>query len=135
MVVDTFIRRPILASVCSLVIIIGGLIVIPSLPIAQFPQLAPPTVQVAAFYQGASAEVVESAVTIPIEQALNGVEGLNEIWRFEMGEGGVSKLRLYCFNPDVLVQVASELGLPVLNRPYRSWPYSEAGPPMRPVTP
>src|ERR1051325_9204589 len=76
MVVDTFIKRPILASVCSLVIILAGAIAIPTLPIAQFPQLAPPTVSVSAVYPGASAEVVESAVTQPIEQALNGVEGM-----------------------------------------------------------
>ncbi len=63
MIVDTFIRRPILASVCSLVIILAGAIAIPTLPIAQFPELAPPTVTVNAFYQGASAEVVETAVT------------------------------------------------------------------------
>jgi len=74
--VDTFIKRPILASVCSLVIILGGLIAIPTLPIAQFPELAPPTVQVGAFYTGASAQVVESAVTIPLEQAINGVPGM-----------------------------------------------------------
>ena len=65
MIVDTFIRRPILASVCSLVIILAGAIAIPTLPIAQFPELAPPTVTVNAFYQGASAEVVETAVTQP----------------------------------------------------------------------
>ncbi len=76
MVVDTFIRRPILASVCSLVIIIAGVVAIPTLPISQFPDLAPPQVQVSAFYNGASAQVVESAVTVPIEQALNGVEGM-----------------------------------------------------------
>src|SRR4029078_372243 len=76
MFVDTFIKRPILASVCSLVIILAGAIAIPTLPIAQFPELAPPTVSVNAFYQGASAQVVESAVTIPIEQAINGVEGM-----------------------------------------------------------
>ncbi len=76
MFVDTFIKRPILASVCSLVIILGGLIAIPTLPIAQFPELAPPTVQVGAFYTGASAQVVESAVTIPLEQAINGVPGM-----------------------------------------------------------
>jgi HAE1 family hydrophobic/amphiphilic exporter-1 len=74
--VDTFIRRPILASVCSLVIILAGVIAIPTLPIAQFPELAPPTVQVTAFYTGASAPVVESAVTIPLEQAINGVPGM-----------------------------------------------------------
>ncbi|MCC7417304.1 MAG: multidrug efflux RND transporter permease subunit [Acidobacteria bacterium] len=79
MLADTFIRRPILASVCSLVIILAGAIAIPTLPIAQFPQLAPPTVTVTAIYPGASAEVVESAVTQPVEQSLNGVEGMQYI--------------------------------------------------------
>src|SRR5580765_961141 len=74
--VDTFIRRPILASVVSIVIILAGAIAIPTLPIAQFPELAPPTVQVSGFYTGASAETVETAVTTPIEQAINGVEGM-----------------------------------------------------------
>jgi HAE1 family hydrophobic/amphiphilic exporter-1 len=75
-IVDTFIRRPILASVCSLVIILAGLIAIPTLPIAQFPELAPPQVLVAAFYNGADAQTVETAVTTPLEQAINGVEGM-----------------------------------------------------------
>jgi hydrophobic/amphiphilic exporter-1 (mainly G- bacteria), HAE1 family len=75
-VADTFIRRPILASVCSLVIILAGALAIPTLPIAQFPELAPPSVQVAAFYNGANAETVETAVTNPLEQAINGVEGM-----------------------------------------------------------
>jgi HAE1 family hydrophobic/amphiphilic exporter-1 len=76
MFVDTFIRRPILASVCSLVIILAGLVAIPTLPIAQFPELAPPQVQVTAFYNGANAQTVETAVTIPLEQSINGVEGM-----------------------------------------------------------
>ena len=76
MFVDTFIGRPILASVCSLVIILAGAIAIPTLPIAQFPELAPPQVSVGAFYNGANAETVETAVTTPLEQAINGVEGM-----------------------------------------------------------
>src|SRR5213078_5037430 len=76
MFVDTFIRRPILASVCSLVIILAGLVAIPTLPIAQFPELAPPQVLVTAFYNGADAQTVETAVTTPLEQAINGVEGM-----------------------------------------------------------
>src|SRR4029453_8259995 len=76
MFVDTFIRRPILASVCSLVIVIAGLLAIPTLPIAYFPQLAPPQVQVISVYTGASAEVVETTVTTPLEQAINGVQGM-----------------------------------------------------------
>lgn len=76
MFVDTFIRRPILASVCSLVLVLAGLIAIPTLPIAQFPQIAAPQVVVSSFYTGASAQVVETAVTTPLEQAINGVEGM-----------------------------------------------------------
>jgi HAE1 family hydrophobic/amphiphilic exporter-1 len=59
-----------------LVIILAGLIAIPTLPIAQFPELAPPQVLVSAFYNGADAQTVETAVTFPLEQAINGVEGM-----------------------------------------------------------
>jgi HAE1 family hydrophobic/amphiphilic exporter-1 len=76
MFVDTFIRRPILASVASLVIILAGVVSIPTLPISMYPDLAPPQVVVTAFYNGASAQVVETAVTTPLEQAINGVEGM-----------------------------------------------------------
>src|SRR4051812_46742984 len=76
MFVDTFIRRPVLSTVCSLVIILAGAISIPTLPIAQSPELAPPQVSVTSVYTGTSAQSVETAVTIPIEQAINGVEGL-----------------------------------------------------------
>ncbi len=74
-----FLRRPILAAVCSLVIVIAGLIVIPTLPIAQYPQIAPPVVTISANYTGANAQAVESAVTTPLEQAVNGVEGLRYV--------------------------------------------------------
>ncbi len=76
MFVDTFIRRPILASVCSLVLILAGAIAIPTMPVAQYPELAPPQVSVSAFYTGADAQAVETAVTTPLEQAINGVEGM-----------------------------------------------------------
>src|SRR6266513_2229957 len=76
MFVDTFIHRPILATVCSLVIVLAGVLAIPQMPIAQYPQVAPPTVNVNAIYTGANAETVETAVTTPLEQAINGVEGM-----------------------------------------------------------
>ena len=76
MFVDFFIRRPVFASVCAMLIILAGAVVIPTLPIAQFPQLAPPQVGVSSFYIGASAQTVESAVTIPLEQQMNGAEGM-----------------------------------------------------------
>jgi len=71
-----FIRRPVFATVLALLTIIGGAIAIPTLPVAQYPQLAAPQVTVTSTYLGASAETVESAVTTPIEQAVNGVEGM-----------------------------------------------------------
>ena len=74
--VDIFIRRPILASVCSLVLILAGLVAIPTMPIAQYPALSPPQVNVTAFYTGANAQEVETAVTTPLEQAINGVPGM-----------------------------------------------------------
>ena len=90
MIADTFIRRPILASVCSLVIILAGAIAIPTLPIAQFPELAPPSVQVSAFYNGANAETVETAVTNPLEQAINGIEGMQYITSTSGNDGSSS---------------------------------------------
>src|SRR5712692_5907720 len=90
MFVDTFIRRPILASVCSLVIILAGATAIPTLPIAQFPELAPPQVAVTAFYNGANAETVETAVTNPLEQAINGVEGMQYMTSTSGNDGSSS---------------------------------------------
>ena len=91
MFVDFFIRRPVFATVCALLIILGGVIAIPSLPIAQFPQLAPPQVQVSSSYIGANAQTVESAVTIPLEQAINGVPGMKYI-SSSSGNDGTSQI-------------------------------------------
>ena len=77
MMADVFIRRPVLSTVCSLLIILAGAVAIPTLPIARYPELAPPAVTVSAFYTGANAQAVESAVTTPLEQAINGVEGMS----------------------------------------------------------
>jgi hydrophobic/amphiphilic exporter-1 (mainly G- bacteria), HAE1 family len=77
--VDFFIERPVFATVCALMIILAGAISIPTLPIAQFPNLAPPQVVVSSAYIGANAQTVESAVTIPLEQAINGVPGMKYI--------------------------------------------------------
>src|SRR5262252_1693411 len=79
MFADFFIRRPVFASVCAMLIVLAGAAVIPSLPIAQFPNLAPPQVGVSSVYIGASAQTVESAVTIPLEQQINGAEGMKYI--------------------------------------------------------
>src|SRR3974390_1044616 len=77
--VDFFIHRPVFSTVCALLIILAGAVVIPTLPIAQFPNLAPPQVSVSSFYVGASAQTVESAVTTPLEQQINGAQGMKYI--------------------------------------------------------
>jgi hydrophobic/amphiphilic exporter-1 (mainly G- bacteria), HAE1 family len=79
MFVDFFIRRPVFATVCAILITLVGAVSIPTLPIAQYPSLALPQVSVSSFYNGASAEVVESAVTTPLELAINGVPGMKQI--------------------------------------------------------
>lgn len=79
MFVQFFIQRPVFATVCALLIVLAGLAVIPTLPIAQFPNLAPPQVGVTSVYIGASAQTVESAVTIPLEQQINGAEGMRYV--------------------------------------------------------
>jgi HAE1 family hydrophobic/amphiphilic exporter-1/multidrug efflux pump len=71
-----FINRPIFASVISIIIVIAGLVAAQVLPIAQYPQIAPPTVLITATYPGASAETLARTVAAPIEEQLNGVENL-----------------------------------------------------------
>jgi multidrug efflux pump subunit AcrB len=71
-----FINRPIFASVLSIVITLGGFVSVFTLPIAQYPEIAPPTVEVSASYPGANAQVVADTVAAPIEQQVNGVEGM-----------------------------------------------------------
>jgi hydrophobic/amphiphilic exporter-1 (mainly G- bacteria), HAE1 family len=88
--VDFFIRRPVFATVCALLIILGGAISIPTLPIAQFPDLAPPQVVVSSGYNGANAQTVESAVTIPLEQSINGVQGMKYITSTSSNDGASS---------------------------------------------
>ncbi len=88
MFVDFFIRRPVFATVCALLIVLAGAIAIPTLPISQFPQLAPPQVGVSSAYIGANAQTVESAVTIPLERAINGVEGMKYITSTSDNSGG-----------------------------------------------
>ena len=76
MKIRTFIERPILAGVISVLILILGLISLSQLPIEQFPEIAPPTVSVSATYTGANAETVQKSVVVPLEEALNGVENM-----------------------------------------------------------
>lgn len=79
MFVNFFISRPIFASVCSLFIVIAGLVSIPNLPISQYPAIVPPQVKVTSVYTGASAAAVEASVTNVLEQQINGVKGMKYI--------------------------------------------------------
>ena len=74
--VKTFIDRPILAGVISVMIVIVGAIGLTQLPIEQFPDIAPPTVSVGANYTGANAETLQKSVVVPLEEAINGVENM-----------------------------------------------------------
>jgi HAE1 family hydrophobic/amphiphilic exporter-1 len=71
-----FIERPIFATVLAIVVVIAGLVSIPSLPISQYPEITPPTVAVSTVYPGANAKVVAETVAAPIEQEVNGVENM-----------------------------------------------------------
>ena len=73
---NLFIKKPIFAFVCGVIILLVGLITIPSLPVDQFPEISPTQINISARYTGASAEVVEQTVTNILEEELNGLEGL-----------------------------------------------------------
>lgn len=79
MFVDFFIKRPVFSTVCSLIILLVGIISIFLLPVDRFPDISPTQIQVTARYNGADAEVVENAVTNILERQINGVEGLKYI--------------------------------------------------------
>ena len=74
-----FIDRPVLSAVISITIVLMGLVAIFSLPVEQYPDIAPPTISVSAYYPGASAETAQKAVVVPLEEAINGVENMNYI--------------------------------------------------------
>ena len=85
-----FVNRPIFATVLSLVILIIGGIAYTQLPVAQYPEIAPPTIVVRAQYPGADAETVAKTVATPIEQEINGVEGMLYMSSYSTGEGSMA---------------------------------------------
>ena len=87
---DFFIKRPVFSTVTSLFIVIAGAVCIPFLPVAQFPELAPPQISVSAFYTGANAQAVESSVTTLLEEAINGVEGMRYMTSTSGNDGSSS---------------------------------------------
>jgi multidrug efflux pump len=114
-----FIDRPIFAGVVSIVITLVGAIAIFTLPIAQYPEIAPPTIQVTANYPGANAKVVSETVATPIEQQVNGVEGMLYMSSQSTSDGNMAlsvtfKLGTNLDIAQVLVQNRVAIALPTL---------------------
>src|ERR1700751_4718534 len=114
-----FINRPIFASVLSIVIVLAGSIALKTLPVAQYPEITPPTVEVSATYPGANAQVVADSVAAPIEQQVNGVEGM--MYMVSQSNNDGSYQLTVRFKPgvnlnfaQVLVQNRINLALPLL---------------------
>ena len=85
-----FIKRPILATVCSIVIMLAGIVSIATLPIAQFPELVPPQVTVSAQYPGATPEVIAQVVAAPLESQINGVDNMIYMNSVSNGQGNMT---------------------------------------------
>ncbi len=102
-ILKTFIDRPVLSTVISIFIVVLGLIGLFLLPIEQYPNIAPPTVRISASYPGASADVVMNSVIIPLEEAVNGVEGMTYMTSTASNSGSAS-ITIYFkqgINPDI----------------------------------
>src|SRR6266545_5605502 len=87
-----FIDRPIVAMVISLLTVIVGAVVITGLPVAQFPAIAPPEVQITAVYVGADAQTIEQSVATPIEQQMSGVDNMNYMYSVNAAANGQMQL-------------------------------------------
>lgn len=96
-----FISRPIFSAVLSIVIVIAGLVASSVLPVAQYPKIAPPTVMITATYPGASAETLARTVAAPIEEQLNGVEGLSYFSSTSASSGAITITATFEVGTDV----------------------------------
>ena len=102
MTFTTFIKRPVLSTVISVVIVLLGFIGLATLPIEQYPDIAPPTVVVFTSYPGADAETVKNSVLVPLEESINGVEGMDYISSSaSSGSASLSILFRQGMNPDM----------------------------------
>lgn len=109
-----FIDRPIFATVLALLIVVAGLVTLNILPVAQFPDITPPTVQVSAVYPGANAETVAQTVGIPIEQQVNGVDGMLYMSSNSSSSGAYSLTITFAVGTDVdmaTVQVQNRVSI------------------------
>lgn len=101
----TFIERPVLSTVISIIIVVLGVISITSLPIEEYPDIAPPTIKVSASYTGANAETVLESVIIPIEEQINGVEGMSYITS-TASNNGTAEITVY-FDQEIDADIAA----------------------------
>ena len=120
-----FIERPVLANVIAIITILLGAVCLYELPVAQYPQIVPPTIQVSANYAGASADTLASSVAIPIEQAVNGVEGSIYMQSTSGSDGSYTLTITFSIGSDLntslaLVQNAVNSALPQLPQQVRA---------------
>ena len=90
MISKFFIERPVLANVIAILMVVIGIVSLSALPVAQYPDVVPPTVQVTTRYPGASARTVIDTVALPIEQQVNGVEGMIYMQSYAAADGSYS---------------------------------------------
>jgi len=103
--INTFIERPVLSTVISIIILILGFLGVTTLPIEQYPDIAPPTITVSATYPGANAETILESVIIPIEEQINGVEGMTYITSTATN-AGTAEITVY-FDQETDADIAS----------------------------
>ena len=99
----TFIERPVLSTVISIIIVVLGIIGLVTLPVEQYPDIAPPTVVVNTTYSGANADVVMNSVIVPIEEQVNGVEGMTYMTSSASNDGQATVTVYFKqgINPDI----------------------------------
>ncbi|MCY3731396.1 MAG: efflux RND transporter permease subunit, partial [Rhodospirillaceae bacterium] len=120
-----FVDRPILAAVLSLLIFIAGLVAIPNLPVSEYPEVVPPSVQVMATYPGADPRTISETVAAPLEEAVNGVENMIYMKSVAGSDGRMVLTVTFAGGTDadlasVLVQNRVSRALPRLPEPVRA---------------
>jgi hydrophobic/amphiphilic exporter-1 (mainly G- bacteria), HAE1 family len=101
MISKFFIERPVLANVIAILMMVIGAVALYSLPVAQYPDVVPPTVQVTTRYPGASARTVIDTVALPIEQQVNGVEGMIYMQSYSGADGSYSLTVTFAIGTDL----------------------------------